>query len=39
MRYRLIGPGGSKQIAIRVFAVVTFAFALLLHTAATVKAH
>jgi hypothetical protein len=38
MRYRLIGPGGSKQIAIRVFAVVTFAFALLLHTAATVKA-
>ncbi len=38
MRYRLIGLGDPKQIAIRVFAVVAFAFALLLHTAATVKA-
>ncbi len=38
MRYRLNGPGDPKQIAIRVFAVVAFAFALLLHTAATVKA-
>ncbi len=38
MRYRLIGLGDPKQIAIRVFAVVTFAFALLLHTVATVKA-
>ncbi len=38
MRYRLIGLGDPKQIAIRVFAVVTFAFVLLLHTAATVKA-
>ncbi len=38
MRYRLNGLGDPKQIAIRVFAVVAFAFALLLHTAATVKA-
>ncbi len=38
MRYRLIGPGSAKPVAIRVFAVVAFAFALLLHTAATVKA-
>ncbi len=38
MRYRLIGPGSAKPIAIRVFAVVAFAFVLLLHTAATVKA-
>ncbi len=38
MSYRLIGSGDPKQIAIRVFAVVAFAFALLLHTAATVKA-
>ena len=38
MRYRLSGLGDPKQIAIRVFAVVAFAFALLLHTAATVKA-
>ncbi len=38
MRYRSIGLGDPKQIAIRVFAVVAFAFALLLHTAATVKA-
>ncbi len=38
MRYRLIGSGAPKPIAIRIFAVVTFAFALLLHTAATVKA-
>ena len=38
MRYRLIGSGGPKPVAIRIFAVVTFAFALLLHTAATVKA-
>ena len=30
--------GGPKQLAIKVFAVVTFAFALLLHTPATVKA-
>ncbi len=37
MRYRLIGSGGPKQLAIRIFAVVAFAFALLLHTA-TVKA-
>ncbi len=38
MRYRLIGSGDPKPVAIRVFAVVAFAFALLLHTAATVKA-
>ncbi len=38
MRYRLIGSGGPKPVAIRIFAVVTFAFVLLLHTAATVKA-
>ena len=38
MRYRLNELGDPKQIAIRVFAVVAFAFALLLHTAATVKA-
>ncbi len=38
MRYRLIGSGGPKPVAIRIFAVVTVAFALLLHTAATVKA-
>ncbi len=38
MRYRLSGLGDPKQIAIRVFAVVAFAFALLLHTPATVKA-
>ncbi len=38
MRYRLIGSGGPKQLAIRVFAVATFAFTLLLHTPATVKA-
>ncbi len=38
MRYRLIGSGDPKPIAIRVFVVVAFAFALLLHTAATVKA-
>ena len=38
MRYRLIGSGGPKPVAIRIFAVVTFAFALLMHTAATVKA-
>ena len=38
MRYRLIGSGNAKPVAIRLFAVVTFAFALLLHTAATVKA-
>ncbi len=38
MHDRLIGSGGPKQLAIRVFAVVTFAFALLLHTPATVKA-
>ncbi len=38
MRYETTGPGGSKSVAIRIFAVVTFAFALLLHTAATVKA-
>jgi len=35
MRYRLIGSGDPKPVAIRIFAVV--AFALLLHTAATVK--
>ncbi len=34
MRYRLIGSGGPKPVAIRIFAVVTFAFALLMHTAA-----
>ncbi len=38
MGYTLIGCGGPKPVAIRVFAVVAFAFALLLHTAATVKA-
>ncbi len=38
MRYRLIGSGGPNPIVIRIFAVVTFAFALLLHTAAMVKA-
>ena len=38
MRYRLIGSGDPKPVAIRVFVVVAFAFALLLHTAATVKA-
>ncbi len=38
MRYSLIGSGGPKPVAIRIFAVVTFAFALLLHMAATVKA-
>ncbi len=38
MRDRLIGSGGPKPVAIRIFAVVAFAFALLLHTAATVKA-
>ncbi len=38
MRYRLNGLGDPKRVAIRIFAVVTFAFALLLHTAATVKA-
>ncbi len=38
MRYRLNGLGDPRRVAIRVFAVVAFAFALLLHTAATVKA-
>ncbi len=38
MRYRLIRSGDPKPVAIRIFAVVTFAFALLMHTAATVKA-
>ncbi len=38
MGYRLIGSGGPKSVAIRIFAVVTFAFVLLLHTAATVNA-
>ncbi len=38
MRYRSVGLGDPKPVAIRMFAVVAFAFALLLHTAATVKA-
>ncbi len=38
MRYRSIGLGDPKPVAIRVFTVVAFAFVLLLHTAATVKA-
>ncbi len=38
MRYRLIGSGAPKPVAVRILAVVTLAFALLLHTAATVKA-
>ncbi len=38
MRHRLIGSGGPKPVAIRIFAVVTFAFVLLLHTTAAVKA-
>ncbi len=38
MRYKLIGPGSAKPAAIRIFAVVAFAFALLLQTAPTVKA-
>ncbi len=38
MRYRLIGLGRTKPVATRIFAVVAFAFALFLHTAATVKA-
>ena len=38
MRYRLSGLGGPKRVAIRISVVVAFAFALLLHTAATVKA-
>ena len=38
MRYRLIGSGDPKPVAIRVFVVVAFAFALLMHTAPTVKA-
>ncbi len=38
MRYRLNRLGDPKPVAIRIFAVVAFAFALLLHTAATVKA-
>ncbi len=38
MRYRLNGLGDPKRIAIRISVVVAFAFALLLHTAATVKA-
>ncbi len=37
MRYRLNGLGDPKRVAIRI-SVVAFAFALLLHTAATVKA-
>ncbi len=38
MRYKLIGPGSAKPVAIRIFAVIAFAFALLLHTPVTVKA-
>ena len=38
MRYSLIGSGNPKRVAIRIFAVVAFAFALSLNTAATVKA-
>ncbi len=38
MRSRLNGLGDPRRVVIRVFAVVAFAFALLLHTAATVKA-
>jgi len=38
MRYRSIGLGDPKPVAIRVFTVVAFAFVLLLHTAAAVKA-
>ncbi len=38
MRYRLSGLGDPKRVAIRISVVVAFAFALLLHTAATVKA-
>ena len=38
MRYRLNGLGDPKRVAIRISVVVAFAFALLLHTAATVKA-
>ncbi len=38
MRYRLNGLGDPKRVAVRISVVVAFAFALLLHTAATVKA-
>ncbi len=38
MRYKTTGPGGSKSVAIRIFAVVTFAFALLSYTVTPVKA-
>ncbi len=38
MRYKLIGPSSAKPVAIRIFAVIAFAFALLLQTAVTVKA-
>ncbi len=38
MRYRLNGLGDPKRVAIRISVVVAFAFALLLHTVATVKA-
>ena len=38
MRYRLNGLGDPKRVAIRISVVVAFAFALLLPTAATVKA-
>ena len=38
MRYRLNGLGDPKRVAIRISVVVAFAFALLLHTAASVKA-
>ncbi len=38
MRYRLNGLGNLKRVAVRISVVVAFAFALSLHTAATVKA-
>ena len=38
MRYRLNGLGDPKRVAIRISVVVAFAFALLLHSVATVKA-
>lgn len=38
MRYRLLRSAGFKPIAVKTFAVVTVAFALLLHTVTTVEA-
>ena len=38
MRYKFIGLGSTRSVAFRIFAIVAIAFALLLHTAVTVKA-